>query len=107
MIYLQQIKNAIILLKYFRSTYVNNTCRFSLQSYFIYINQLHKHTQQQKTCPVEKYALDGDGVIEYHSSLPKLEQFTLCAWMRFTNHSGDHTIFTYSGEFKTFYEFYI
>lgn len=58
--------------------------------------------KQQKHCPVEKYAVDGDGVIEYHSSLPKLEQFTLCAWMRFTNHSGDHTIFTYSGEFNLF-----
>lgn len=73
-----------------------------------YLHQSYQQTNktkknQQKVCPVEKYAFDGDGVVEYHSSLPKMEQFTLCAWMRFTNHSGDHTIFTYSGEFFRFF----
>lgn len=49
-------------------------------------------------CSVEKYALENEGTIQYDAALPKLEQFTLCAWMRFTNHKGDHSIFTYSGE---------
>lgn len=49
-------------------------------------------------CSVEKYALENEGTIQYEAALPKLEQFTLCSWMRFTNHKGDHSIFTYSGE---------
>ncbi|GAB0099547.1 uncharacterized protein DMENIID0001_154220 [Sergentomyia squamirostris] len=48
------------------------------------------------TCSVDKYALEYEGTLQYDKTLPKMEQFTLCAWMRFTNHSGDHTIFTYS-----------
>lgn len=49
---------------------------------------------------MDKYALEYEGTLQYDKTLPKLDQFTLCAWMRFTNHSGDHTIFTYSGEFS-------
>ncbi|XP_055694385.1 uncharacterized protein LOC129796456 isoform X2 [Lutzomyia longipalpis] len=48
------------------------------------------------SCSVDKYALEHEGTLQYDKTLPKLDQFTLCAWMRFTNHSGDHTIFTYS-----------
>lgn len=51
-------------------------------------------------CSVDKFALEHEGTIQYDQSLPKLDQFTICNWMRFTNHSGDHVLFTYSGKKK-------
>uniref|UniRef100_A0A182QR11 Uncharacterized protein n=1 Tax=Anopheles farauti TaxID=69004 RepID=A0A182QR11_9DIPT len=51
------------------------------------------------TCSFEKYAFDHDGTVKYSNKLPALSQFTLCMWMRFTNHTGDHTIITYSGKY--------
>lgn len=57
----------------------------------------------QDTCSVDKYAFEHEGIIRYEHSLPKLEQLTICTWMRFTNHTGDHTLFTYSGEFPQLY----
>lgn len=56
------------------------------------------HLQQSDQCSVDKYAFEDEGTIQYDASIPKMEQFTLCAWMRFTNHNGDHSIFTYSGK---------
>uniref|UniRef100_A0AAG5D479 Pentraxin (PTX) domain-containing protein n=1 Tax=Anopheles atroparvus TaxID=41427 RepID=A0AAG5D479_ANOAO len=56
------------------------------------------HDTGDDTCSFEKYAFDHDGTVKYSNKLPALSQFTLCAWMRFTNHSGDHTIITYSVE---------
>uniref|UniRef100_A0A2M3Z1E8 Putative concanavalin a-like lectin/glucanases superfamily protein n=1 Tax=Anopheles braziliensis TaxID=58242 RepID=A0A2M3Z1E8_9DIPT len=47
-------------------------------------------------CSFDKYAFDHDGMVKYANKLPALSQFTLCMWMRFTNHTGDHTIITYS-----------
>ncbi|XP_035791367.1 uncharacterized protein LOC118466342 [Anopheles albimanus] len=47
-------------------------------------------------CSFKKYAFDHDGIVKYANKLPGLSQFTLCMWMRFTNHTGDHTILTYS-----------
>ncbi|XP_031635791.1 uncharacterized protein LOC116348800 [Contarinia nasturtii] len=55
-------------------------------------------SQQSDQCSVDKYAFEDEGTIQYDVSIPKMEQFTLCAWMRFTNHDGDHSIFTYSVE---------
>ncbi|XP_035906628.1 uncharacterized protein LOC118509684 [Anopheles stephensi] len=52
----------------------------------------------EDTCSFEKYAFDHDGTVKYGNKLPALSQFTLCMWMRFTNHTGDHTILTYSAE---------
>lgn len=49
-------------------------------------------------CSVKKFAFNQDGEVEYGNHLPELEQFTLCFWMRFTNHSGDHVLLTYEGE---------
>ncbi|EDW82637.1 uncharacterized protein Dwil_GK25027 [Drosophila willistoni] len=46
-------------------------------------------------CSVKKFAFNQDGVVEYGNQLPELDQFTLCFWMRFTNHSGDHVLLTY------------
>ncbi|XP_017029262.1 uncharacterized protein b6 [Drosophila kikkawai] len=46
-------------------------------------------------CSVKKFAFNQDGEVEYNNPLPELEQFTLCFWMRFTNHSGDHVLLTY------------
>lgn len=43
--------------------------------------------------------MEYEGTLQIEQSLPSLDQFTLCNWMRFTNHSGDHTIFTYSREY--------
>ena len=48
-------------------------------------------------CSVKKYAFEHEGTVQYDNAIPKLEQFTACVWMRFTNHSGDHVLFTYSG----------
>lgn len=50
-------------------------------------------------CSAEKFAVEHEGTVEYEQTLPKLDQFTVCAWMRFTNHSGDHTVFTYARKF--------
>jgi len=49
-------------------------------------------------CSVKKFAFNQDGAVEYNNELPELNQFTLCFWMRFTNHSGDHVMLTYEGE---------
>lgn len=50
-------------------------------------------------CSVDKFAIEHEGTVQYDHSLPKLDQFTICNWMRFTNHSGDHVMFTYAGNF--------
>ncbi|KAG4070161.1 hypothetical protein HA402_003851 [Bradysia odoriphaga] len=47
-------------------------------------------------CSVDKFAVEHEGTVQYEQSLPKMDQFTVCTWMRFTNHSGDHVLFTYS-----------
>uniref|UniRef100_A0A1A9VCQ0 Pentraxin (PTX) domain-containing protein n=1 Tax=Glossina austeni TaxID=7395 RepID=A0A1A9VCQ0_GLOAU len=47
-------------------------------------------------CAVKKYAFNHDGIVEYNNKIPELKQFTICFWMRFTNHSGDHVVLTYS-----------
>ncbi|XP_055591029.1 uncharacterized protein LOC129743098 [Uranotaenia lowii] len=47
-------------------------------------------------CSADKFAFNNEGTVSYENSLPALQQFTLCAWMRFTNHTGDHTIVTYA-----------
>nr|XP_019544567.2 uncharacterized protein LOC109415138 [Aedes albopictus] len=47
-------------------------------------------------CSVDKFAFNHEGRVTYEHDLPALQQFTLCAWMRFTNHTGDHTIITYA-----------
>ncbi|XP_016939020.2 uncharacterized protein b6 [Drosophila suzukii] len=46
-------------------------------------------------CSVKKFAFNQDGEVEYTNRMPELDQFTLCFWMRFTNHSGDHVLLTY------------
>ncbi|XP_017006581.2 uncharacterized protein b6 [Drosophila takahashii] len=46
-------------------------------------------------CSVKKFAFNQDGEVEYGNPMPELDQFTLCFWMRFTNHSGDHVLLTY------------
>ncbi|KAG5682510.1 hypothetical protein PVAND_011859 [Polypedilum vanderplanki] len=51
----------------------------------------------EDTCAFNKFAIDHDSTINYDTSrFKKLEQFTLCLWMRFTKHDGDHVLFTYS-----------
>jgi hypothetical protein len=35
-------------------------------------------------------------MIKYNQHIGKLDQFTLCTWMRFTKHDGDHVMFTYA-----------
>lgn len=49
-------------------------------------------------CSVKKFAFNQDGEVEYGNHLPELDQFTICFWMRFTNHTGDHVLLTYEGE---------
>uniref|UniRef100_T1PBT1 Pentaxin family n=1 Tax=Musca domestica TaxID=7370 RepID=T1PBT1_MUSDO len=49
-------------------------------------------------CSVKKYAFNHDGIVEYDNEVPELAQFTICFWMRFTNHSGDHVVLTYAAE---------
>ncbi|XP_023160005.2 uncharacterized protein LOC111592170 isoform X2 [Drosophila hydei] len=49
-------------------------------------------------CSVKKFAFNQDGAVEYNNELPELDQFTICFWMRFTNHSGDHVMLTYEVE---------
>ncbi|XP_046984223.1 uncharacterized protein LOC124554202 [Schistocerca americana] len=34
--------------------------------------------------------------IQYKADIPDIQQFTLCAWTKFTNHSNDHPIFSYA-----------
>ncbi|XP_017062925.1 uncharacterized protein LOC108102442 [Drosophila eugracilis] len=46
-------------------------------------------------CSVKKFAFNQDGEVVYDNPMPELDQFTLCFWMRFTNHSGDHVLLTY------------
>ncbi|XP_013101112.1 uncharacterized protein LOC106082902 [Stomoxys calcitrans] len=53
---------------------------------------------KEDQCSVKKYAFNHDGVVHYDNEIPELSQFTICFWMRFTNHSGDHVILTYSAE---------
>ncbi|XP_037809536.1 uncharacterized protein LOC119602218 [Lucilia sericata] len=53
---------------------------------------------EEDQCSVKKYAFNQDGVVRYENKIPELSQFTICFWMRFTNHSGDHVILTYSTE---------
>lgn len=36
--------------------------------------------------------------IQYKIGLPKLKEFTLCAWSKFSNHSNDHPLFSYAGK---------
>lgn len=48
-------------------------------------------------CSVKKFAFNQDGAVKYDNELPELDQFTICLWMRFTNHSGDHVMLTYEG----------
>lgn len=64
--------------------------------YFIFYHYFQQPASDQ--CALEKYAFEDEGTIQYDVAIPKLDQFTLCAWMRFTNHKGDHSIFTYSGK---------
>lgn len=52
----------------------------------------------QDSCAVKKYAFNHDGVVQYSNKIPELNQFTVCYWMRFTNHSGDHVMLTYAGK---------
>lgn len=56
----------------------------------------------QDKCRPQKYALEYEGSLQIDQTLPSLDQFTLCNWMRFTNHSGDHTVLTYSRKFKIY-----
>jgi len=49
-------------------------------------------------CSVKKFAFNQDGEVEYGNPMPELDQFTICFWMRFTNHSGDHVLLTYEGK---------
>ncbi|XP_055389207.1 uncharacterized protein LOC129618459 [Condylostylus longicornis] len=51
---------------------------------------------EEDACSVDKYAFDHEGTVQYRNKLPKMDQYTICFWMRFTNHSGDHTLLTYS-----------
>ncbi|XP_065364425.1 uncharacterized protein b6 [Calliphora vicina] len=53
---------------------------------------------EEDQCSLKKYAFNQDGVVNYDNKIPELSQFTICFWMRFTNHSGDHVILTYSSE---------
>ncbi|XP_054727265.1 uncharacterized protein LOC129236957 [Anastrepha obliqua] len=50
----------------------------------------------QDQCAVKKYAFNHDGTVAYENELPELNQFTICFWSRYTNHSGDHVLLTYS-----------
>lgn len=54
----------------------------------------------QDKCLPQKYALEYEGTLQFDQTLPSLDQFTLCNWMRFTNHTGDHTVFTYSRKYS-------
>lgn len=53
----------------------------------------------KSSCAVDKFAFDHEATVKYNTDMAKLDQFTICAWARFTKHDGDHVIFTYSGEF--------
>ncbi|XP_012161536.1 uncharacterized protein LOC105665380 [Ceratitis capitata] len=47
-------------------------------------------------CAVKKFAFNHDGIVTYENDLPALNQFTICFWSRYTNHSGDHVLLTYA-----------
>lgn len=34
--------------------------------------------------------------IQYKTEVPKMKEFTLCMWTKFTNHSNDHPLFSYA-----------
>ncbi|XP_036338727.1 uncharacterized protein LOC118748422 [Rhagoletis pomonella] len=51
---------------------------------------------REDLCAVKKYAFNHDGTVAYENKLPDLNQFTICFWSRYTNHSGDHVLLTYS-----------
>lgn len=54
---------------------------------------------KKDSCAFDKFAIDHEATINYDtSSMKTLDQFTLCLWMRFTKHDGDHVLFTYAGE---------
>lgn len=36
--------------------------------------------------------------IHYKTDLPNMKEFTLCMWTKFHNHSNDHPLFSYAGE---------
>lgn len=57
----------------------------------------------KSSCAVEKFAFDHEATVAYGTDMAKLDQFTICAWARFTKHDGDHVIFTYSGELTSRY----
>ncbi|XP_018799826.1 PREDICTED: uncharacterized protein LOC108975637 [Bactrocera latifrons] len=50
----------------------------------------------EDNCAVKKFAFNHDGTVTYENDLPDLNQFTICFWSRYTNHSGDHVLLTYS-----------
>ncbi|XP_067005035.1 uncharacterized protein b6 [Anabrus simplex] len=50
-------------------------------------------------CAVYKVSFNQDlyfQYIQYKEPIPELLQFTLCMWVRFTNHSNDHPLFSYA-----------
>lgn len=60
---------------------------------------IKKCSLKKDSCAFDKFAIDHEATINYDtSSMKTLEQFTLCLWMRFTKHDGDHVLFTYAGE---------
>ncbi|XP_055846049.1 uncharacterized protein LOC129911989 [Episyrphus balteatus] len=71
-----------------------------LEDIFGYNYQEPRHVTSsvfgEDPCSVKKYAFDHEGTVTLRNKIPELEQFTVCYWMRFTNHSGDHTLLTYS-----------
>jgi hypothetical protein len=36
--------------------------------------------------------------IQYKTSLPDFQEFTICLWHKFYNHSNDHPLFSYAGK---------
>lgn len=57
----------------------------------------------QNSCSAAKFAFNHEGTVNYNQQIPKLDQFSICLWMRFTKHDGDHVMFTYSGKFPLGY----
>ncbi|XP_070499930.1 uncharacterized protein b6 [Chironomus tepperi] len=55
------------------------------------------NVESPDACAFDKFAIDHESTIDYDTSTVKtMDQFTLCSWVRFTKHDGDHVIFTYS-----------
>lgn len=53
-------------------------------------------------CALYKVAFNQDQYYQYlqfKEELPDLKEFTLCMWTKFNNHSSDHPLFSYVGEF--------